>query len=57
MAKVMVSLNFLHSFQFYLHAFGHVMVDTVLFRHDLVENNSLLILVFLFFAFYCAQNY
>ena len=29
------------------------MVDTVLFRYDLVENNSLLILVFLFFAFYC----
>ena len=61
MAKVMVSLNFLHLFKFYLHAFGPVMIEPMLFRYDLAKNNSLLILIFfLIFAFCpscCAWNY
>lgn len=61
MAKVMVSLNFLCFFSFHVYAFGFVVIEPVLFRHDLVESNSLLILIsFLIFAFcpFCfAWNY
>ena len=52
MAQVTVSLNFLCLFSSPLHTFEFVMIEPVLFRHDLVENNSLLILIsFLIFAF------
>lgn len=52
MAKVMVSLNFLCLFSSHLHTFDFVMIEPVLFGHDLVENNSLPISIsFLSFAF------